>query len=85
MSIARKIARKQAWQELPSEARRRENRHPNFDVYGIAKSMTRNCFMKAAYANESGCAIKSGKIANAQSGEDLYDSVERVTRRITTG
>lgn len=75
MSIARKIARKQAWQDLPSEARRRQNRHVNFDVYGSARHLSRRCFMKDAFhSDETG--LSSGKIIHAQSGEHMFETMQ---------
>lgn len=78
MSIARKIARKQAWQDLPSEARRRKNRHKDFDVYGSARHLSRRCFMKEAFHKNNEAGLSSGKIIHAQSGEHMYDTMARI-------
>lgn len=77
MSIKRKVNRKHEWQSMPSEARRRQNRHVNFDVYGSARHLSRRCFMKDAFhSDETG--LSSGKIIHAQSGEHMYDTMARI-------
>ena len=59
MSIKRKIARKQAWQELPSEARRYGARHTKTDPVAIAK-----CLMRMSHTEGA------GKIDSAHSSQD---------------
>lgn len=83
MSVKRKINRKHEWEALQPWQRSRVNRHPNFDVYGMAKHLTQQCFMKAAYQSGGCRAYKSGGIVRAQSGEHMYDAVERFTRAFT--
>ena len=43
MSIKRKIARKQAWQELPPVARRYGVRHANIDRQAVKASVLHAC------------------------------------------